>query len=506
MSSLARIALHPQFVIAPVRRRLFGAFVEHMGRCVYTGIVEPGHPRADAQGLREDVLELVRELGVSMVRYPGGNFVSGYRWEDGVGPVEQRPVRRDLAWHSTEPNTFGVDEFMAWCAAAQVEPMMAVNLGTRGVQAAADLLEYCNGAPGTELADARARNGHPEPYDVRLWCLGNEMDGPWQLGHMPPEQYGMLAGATARALHRADPGLELIACGSSHWTMPTYGRWEQVVLEACGDEVAMISAHVYYQQRDADAASYLASADDLDGYLRAVAAVCDHVAAMQGSREQVLISLDEWNVVHPGPDPGEEPSGDDWPIAPRFAESTYDVQDAVVLGSLLITILQHADRVGAACLAQLVNVLAPIRTTPGGPAWRQSIFHPFALTSRHAHGTVLHTVVDSPMFTSARHGESTCLDAVATWDDEEGLLTVFAVNRSAEETLELAVDVSAFGPLTVIEALHLHEEDPRTVNSAEDPAAVTPRPLPGVHAEDGRILAELPPICWAMLRLRAEQP
>ncbi|PWH07110.1 alpha-L-arabinofuranosidase [Brachybacterium endophyticum] len=504
MTLHAAAHLHPHLVVAPVRRRTFGSFVEHMARCVHTGVFEPGHPSADADGLRTDVLELVRELGVSSVRYPGGNFVSGYRWEDGVGPLEDRPVRRDLAWHSTEPNTFGLDEFMTWCDAADVEPMYAVNLGTRGTQEALDVLEYANGEVGTDLADHRALNGHPEPYDVRMWCLGNEMDGPWQLGHVPARDYGVLAAETARAMRRADPDLELVACGSSHSAMPTFGSWEQAVLEAGYDAIDMLSAHVYYRQEGEDRASYLASADDMDAYIDAVVATSDHVRALKGDDKHVMISFDEWNVVAARGDSGTEPSGDDWPVAPRFAESTYSAQDAVVVGSLLISLLRHTDRVASASQAQLVNVLAPIRTEPGGRAWRQSIFHPFALTSRHARGQVLQLDIDSPTTPTRKYGDSAVLDAVATWDADGGALTVFAVNRSADDVVDLGVPLLAFGngtPLTVIEAALLNEKDPDVVNTAGRPDRVVPRAFEDVHLEDARLSASLPPISWAMIRL-----
>ncbi|WP_087486205.1 alpha-N-arabinofuranosidase [Brachybacterium massiliense] len=503
MSLHGRLTLHPAFRIAPVRPRTFGAFVEHMGRCVYTGIFEPGHPRADSDGLRTDVLELTRELGVSAVRYPGGNFVSGYRWEDGVGPVEERPARRDLAWHSTEPNTFGVDEFMSWTEGADVEPMMAVNLGTRGIEEAVDLLEYCNGEAGTALADQRVRNGRTEPYGIRMWCLGNEMDGPWQLGHVPAEDYARLAAGTARAMRRAEEDLELIGCGSSHWAMDTFGDWERAVLEASYDEIDMISAHVYHQERDGDSASYLAVADDMDGYIDAVVATCDHVRGSLKRDKRIMISFDEWNVINTEGDTGEEPSGKDWPVAPRFAESTYTAQDAVVLGSLLISLLRHSDRVASASLAQLVNVLAPIRTEPGGSAWRQTIFHPFALTSKHASGDVLRPQIDSPTFENRRFGTSAVLDAACTWDEEAGELTVFAVNRSLEEPLALEVPLEGFGDLTLVEGTMLHESDRHARNTAEAPDAVVPRPLPDARLDDSSVTATLPPVSWTMLRLQA---
>ncbi|MGP9537143.1 arabinosylfuranosidase ArfA [Brachybacterium sp. AOP43-C2-M15] len=520
MTLRGTIALHPAHRVGPVRRRTFGSFVEHMARCVYTGIVEPDHPSADADGLRTDVLALVRELGVTSVRYPGGNFVSGHRWEDGVGPVEDRPRRHDLAWHSTEPNTFGLDEFMTWASKAGVEPMYAVNLGTRGMQEALDVLEYANAPVGTELSDRRAAHGHPEPYGIRMWCLGNEMDGPWQIGHRPAEVYGRIAAETARAMRLEDEDLELVVCGSSFPSMPTFGAWEQAVLEAGYDDVDMISAHIYYREEDGDQASYLAVAEDLDAYVEAVAATADHVRTLRRSEKRLMISVDEWNVSGNGHgDPGAPPHGDDWPIAPRFAESTYTAQDAVVVGSLLISLLRHTDRVASASQAQLVNVLAPIRTTPGGPAWRQTIFHPFALTSRHARGQVLRCAIESPTYENRRFGTSSALDAVSTWDPERGELTVFAVNRSAAEELVLEVPLAAFevagarradgeeAGFVLLEAVVLHEADPYAVNTAEDPDRVLPRPLEGVSVTvdalcGSTLTAALPPISWAMLRLR----
>jgi len=262
----ARIAIDPGLVISPVRRGTFGSFVEHLGRCVYTGIFEPGHPQADEQGFREDVLALVREMGVSTVRYPGGNFVSGYKWEDGVGPADERPTRLDLAWHSVDTNAFGLNEFMAWTKKAGVEPMMAVNLGTRGIAESLDLLEYSNFPGGTELSERRRSHGADAPHDIRFWCLGNEMDGPWQLGHKTAYEYGRLAAETARGMRQMYPDLTLVACGSSSSNMPTFGEWEQTVLTEAYNEVDMVSAHAYYREED-DLPSFLASADDMDHFV-----------------------------------------------------------------------------------------------------------------------------------------------------------------------------------------------------------------------------------------------
>ncbi|HLS44102.1 MAG TPA: alpha-L-arabinofuranosidase, partial [Ornithinicoccus sp.] len=332
----ARATVHPAFVVAPLNRRLFGSFVEHMGRCVYTGIYEPGHHTADDDGFRQDVLDLVRELGVSTVRYPGGNFVSGYRWEDGVGPVEDRPTRLDPAWRSIETNAFGLNEFMRWTRKAGVEPMLAMNLGTRGLQEAVDLLEYSNHPGGSTLSDLRVEHGAQDPHNIRIWCLGNEMDGPWQLGHKTASEYGRLAAETARAMRQLDPDLELVACGSSSREMPTFGAWEATVLWHTYDLVDHISAHAYYQVRDGDRASFLASSVDLDRFIDQVVATADHVGARLGSDRRIDISFDEWNVWYldelraAG---GGRPR--DWAVAPRTSEDAYTVLDAVVVGSLL---------------------------------------------------------------------------------------------------------------------------------------------------------------------------
>jgi alpha-N-arabinofuranosidase len=485
--------------VAPVRRRLFGSFVEHLGRCVYTGIHEPGHPTADAEGFRGDVLDLARELGVSTIRYPGGNFVSAYRWEDGVGPVAQRPVRLDLAWHSTEPNTVGVNEFMRWCRLAGVEPMLAVNLGTRGIQEAVDLLEYCNIESGTHLSDLRREHGAKDPYNVRMWCLGNEMDGPWQVGHRNAVEYGRLAAQTARAMRLVDPKLELVVCGSSSSRMPTFGAWEAEVLEETYDEVDYISAHAYYEEHDGDTASFLASAVDMDYFIDSVAAAVDLVRAKKKTTKRIRISFDEWNVWYLSRTPAQMPT-DSWPVAPRLLEDQYSALDAVTVGSLLICLLRHSDQVHAASLAQLVNVIAPIMTEPGGRAWRQATFHPFALTARHAAGEVLGVRPTSPTYETRRYGDVPVLDAVATVDGD-GQVAVFAVNRSPAEPLTLGADARSLGDVRIVECVTLSDPDIYRVNTADDPQAVVPRPNSTARIEGGRVELVLPAASWTMLRL-----
>ena len=496
----ARLVLDPALQVGSVDRRLFGSFVEHMGRCVYTGIYEPGHPTADQDGFRGDVLDLVRELGPTVVRYPGGNFVSGYRWEDGVGPHTERPRRLELAWHSIETNQFGLNEFVAWTRRAGVEPMLAVNLGTRGIQDAIDLVEYANHPGGTYLSDLRQRHGVPGPHGIRLWCLGNEMDGPWQIGHKTADEYGRLAAEAGKAMRLVDPSIELVACGSSNSAMPTFGTWEATVLEHTIDLVDYISLHTYHQEIDGDLASFLASAVDMDRSIEAIVAIADRVAASRGSSKRLKVSFDEWNVWYQSR--FDNRVGADWSEAPAIIEDDYNVADAVVVGGFLISLLRHADRVAVACQAQLVNVIAPIRTAPGGPSWRQTIFYPFAITARHARGVVLRADVECPVYETARYGMVPLLDATAVFDEAAGGLVIFAVNRRIDGPLSLTVQLPSFDDLSVVDVSTIAADDIRVTNTAERPDRVVPVPIDAT-IEGGTLTALLPAVSWTAIRLVA---
>ena len=501
---VAALTLDPAFRVGRVDRRLFGTFVEHMGRSVYTGIHEPDHPTADAYGFRRDVADLVRRLGPTVARYPGGNFVSGYRWEDGVGPVDKRPVRLDLAWHSTDPNLVGVDEFAKWSAKAGVEPMMAVNLGTRGTQEALDLLEYCNIDGGTAFSDQRRANGAEEGYGIKMWCLGNEMDGPWQIGHKNALEYGRLAADTARGMRMIEPDLELVACGSSGPTMDTFGEWERVVLSETYELVDLISAHQYFEDFG-DLQEHLSAGHRMETFIQDIVSHIDHVKSVKKSTKQVNISFDEWNVWHMSRDESRAPTGKDWPVAPVLLEDTYTVADAVVVGDLLITLLKNTDRVHSASLAQLVNVIAPIMTEPGGRAWKQTTFHPFALTSRHASGTVLQLAVESPLASGGKTADFAAVSAVATYDADKGEAVVFAVNRSATDALGLDAVVSGLGSVRVLEAVTYANKDPYWQATADDSTSVLPTENVTVKTDGGRLTADLPAVSWSMIRLAVNQ-
>jgi alpha-N-arabinofuranosidase len=342
------VRFHRDFIIGTTKPRLFGAFIEHLGRCVYGGIYEPGHPTADAQGFRKDVLALVKELAPTIMRYPGGNFVSGYNWEDGVGPVAERPKRLDLAWMSTETNAFGTNEFIDWCRAADIEPMLAVNLGTRDGDAARNMVEYCNHPGGTTLSELRRKHGWDKPHNVKFWCLGNEMDGPWQMEAKTATEYGRIAQEAAKMMRWIDPSIELAACGSSGRRMATYGTWEDTVLQHTFDQVEYISLHTYLNNYDQDTPAFLASVDLMDNFIDEVVAIADSVAARRRSSKRIMLSFDEWNVWYRTRRNRAARVREGWPVAPPILEEIYNMEDALAFGGCCVSLLNHADRVTAA--------------------------------------------------------------------------------------------------------------------------------------------------------------
>jgi alpha-N-arabinofuranosidase len=502
------------FIIGRTDPRLFGAFVEHLGRCVYGGIYEPGHPTADAKGFRQDVLALVKELGPTIMRYPGGNFVSGYNWEDGVGPVDKRPARLDLAWFSTEPNSFGTNEFMDWCRAAGVEPMLAVNLGTRGGDAARNLVEYCNHPGGTSWSDLRRAHGWEKPHGVKFWCLGNEMDGPWQMEHKTASAYGEVAREAAKMMRWVDPTIELAACGSSARNMPSFGHWEDTVIGHTFDHADYISLHTYLNNYKEDTAAFLACPDLMDRFIDEVVAIADSVAARRRSTRRMMLCFDEWNVWYRTRRKRADRVKEGWPVAPPILEEIYTMEDALAFGGACISLLNHADRVKAACLAQLVNVIAPIMTETGGAAWRQSIFFPFAQMSRFGRGKVLRAQVYSETYDSSYYDprgtdELTFpvlgvpylkLAAVA---NEAGGLSLFLLNRDLTREMDVRLEARSFGRLTVREALELRHDDLRATNTRDAPERVKPAPLQGVKADGGDISVTLKPASWNVIDLAA---
>lgn len=496
----ARVTLDKDYTIGQVDPRLFGGFAEHLGRHIYEGIYEPGHPTADADGFRADVITLVRELNMSVMRYPGGNFVSGYRWEDGVGPRAERPSRLDLAWNTTETNQFGTNEFVDWCRKVGTAPMLAVNLGTRGPEEARNLVEYCNHPEGTVWSDLRRQHGWAEPHGVKLWCLGNEMDGPWQMGHKTAGEYGRAACEAAKLMKWTDPSIQLIACGSSGRGMPTFGAWEMEVLDHTFDQVEYLSIHTYYGNHSNDTPGFLARPDEMGDFIEEVAACCDAVAAKRRSRKRIMLSFDEWNVWYHS-HKAEKPQP--WSVAPHLLEDAYTMEDALVVGGMLIALLNHCDRVKIACLAQVVNVIAPIMTEKGGPAWRQTIFHPFAQASRFGRGVVLRALVDSPAYDAKDRQDVPYLKLAAVADPAGDGLTLFCLNRSLDAPLALSADLRAFRPLAPAGWSVLRHDDLKAVNTKDAPDTVAPAPASGLRLDGGTLNATLPPASWNVIQLSA---
>lgn len=461
------------FVIGTVDKRLFGSFVEQLGRCVYGGLYEKDHPLSDEDGLRTDVMKLVRDLNVPVVRFPGGNYVSNHRWEDSVGPLQKRPMRLDLAWKALDPNQFGIKEFMDWCRKVDTEPMMAINLGTRGIDEAKDLVEYCNFPGGTELSELRKSHGSEAPYNIKMWCLGNEMDGPWQVGHKTAEEYGRLASEVGKALKLFDPNLELIACGSSNSSMITFPAWEQTVLEHTWDIVDYLSLHMYFRNDADDAETFLASNMKMDQFIETVVHVCDYVKAKKRSQKTIYLSFDEWNVwFHSNEQDKKEP---DWEIGKHLLEDVYTFEDALVVGCVLNSLLKHCDRVKVACLAQLVNVIAPILTEDGGPSWVQTIYWPFYYASKYGRGEVLDIRLNVPSYKNSTYGQVPYADAALVYHEEKQELDLFVINRSLDEEMELELDIIMFpAQLKCIEHISLYHDDLKAVNNKINPDTVKP--------------------------------
>ncbi len=493
----ATITVDKAFRIAEIDPRLYGSFIEHLGRAVYGGIYQPDHPSADENGFRRDVLELVKELDVPIIRYPGGNFVSGYNWEDGVGPKADRPRRLELAWRSVEPNLVGTNEFAEWAKMVGSSVSMSVNLGTRGPDEARELIEYCNHPSGTKLSDLRISHGVREPHNIKTWCLGNEMDGPWQIGHKTAGEYARVASETAKVMRWVDPSIELVVAGSSYKEMPTFPDWEATVLEETYDHVDYLSIHSYYNNRSNDIRNYLAQSLSMDSYIRSVVATCDFVQAKKRSRKVMNLSFDEWNVWFHSNDADKEQ--EPWTVAPPLLEDVYTFEDALLVGCLLITLMKHSDRVKIACLAQLVNVIAPIMTSKNGAAWRQTIFYPFMHASKFGRGTALLPSMDSPKYETADFGEVPIIEAIAVYNEESAELTVFAVNRDVDEEVELTCDLRSFAGAALREHLVLEGFDLKATNT-EANQPVQPKTKSGGRIDAGKFTTRLSKLSWNVIR------
>jgi len=501
----ASVKVDRDFFVGETDKRIYGSFVEHLGRCVYGGIYDPACPDSDELGFRKDIIDMTKELGVPVIRYPGGNFVSGYNWEDGVGPRDKRPKRPELAWFAIENNEIGTDEFAEWCRRVGAEANLAVNLGTRGPDAARNLVEYCNFPSGTYWSDLRVQNGYKDPHGVKLWCLGNEMDGPWQICHKTAEEYARAALEAGKVMKWVDPSIELVACGSSNMRMSTFGQWEATVLEETYDIADYISLHIYFDNLDGDLPNFLAKSTEMDGFIETVISICDYVKGKNRKKKRIDLSFDEWNVWYHAFDANKEYiSKREWETAPAFNEDIYNFEDALLFGSMILSLLRHCDRVKIACLAQLVNVIAPIMTVTGGGSYKQSIYYPFLHASKFGRGRVLRTLCDCAKYDSRDYSDVPVLDVIAVENEEESELTIFAVTKDMDSDVLTNFSLREFEGYEPIEHIVLQNDDLKAFNSINQPDAVTPvrKPLP--KADAGALEVVFPRLSWNVLRLKKQ--
>jgi alpha-N-arabinofuranosidase len=497
--SKATIYLDTNRVISPISPLLFSGFAEHMGRSIYEGIFEPDSPHADEHGFRKDTLAVLREMNFRSVRYPGGNFLSGYNWLDGVGPREKRPRRRDLAWQSIETNQFGTNEFMQLCAMLGTEPMLAVNMGTGTIQEAANLVEYCNAPVGTMYSDLRASHGFAQPYGVKYWCVGNEMDGPWQIGQLEAAEYGAKARQAAKMMRWQDPSIKLITAGSSSTVMPTYPEWDRVVLETCWEQTDYHSLHYYADNRQSDTASYLAMSAQFESHIDTLAGVLRYVKAKHRSKRNVYLSWDEWNVWYKATSP-EHLQGN-WAEAPHLSEEVYNLEDALVVAQWMNVFLRKADVLKIACLAQAINVIAPVLTTREG-LLKHTTYYPFVLFSRLASGLALDVAVKAPYYNTQQFGDMPLLDVSASYDEEKGTHAVFIVNRSQTDAVTVDLCWQDLAPDCLDAVYQLAGNDPLAVNTFENPNNITAVPVTPPLVTDKKTTLTLPPLSFTAIDAR----
>lgn len=500
-TSVARVYVDTRRTISAIDPNLFGSFLEHLGRAIYEGIYDPGSKLSDSNGFRKDVLDEIRHLGVPIIRYPGGNFVSGYNWLDGVGPKQSRPRVLDKAWNSIESNQFGTNEFLAWCKIADTKPLMGLNLGTGTPEDAAALVEYCNVEKGTRWSDLRRQHGVADPWKIQHWCLGNEMDGPWQIGHMSATEYGLKAADAARQMRYVDQGLKLIACGSSGPLMHSYLEWDREVLEQCYDYVDGLSLHRYFGnwERDSggDSAKYVALNLSMERQIAETLAVCDLVRGHKRSPKKLWLSFDEWNVWY------RTTGGDDVDghrkEAPHLLEEKYNLEDALLVGGLVNSLLRNADRVKIACLAQLVNVIAPIMTNANG-LFQQTIYYPYSWALQFARGAVLNLLVESSTYEIQGMDQVGHVDVAGSLDHSSGKLSLFILNRDLAKSHDVEIVWEDAAPGRFLSGSLLTGDDLKASNSFENPKKVAPQTFAVPAASGSRTKFEIPARSYAVVQ------
>ncbi len=428
----ARITVDTTRVIGDIDPKIYGNFVEHLGRCVDGGVFQEGSPLADANGYRKDVLDAVKGLNVGLLRWPGGNFSSNYHWQDGIGPRDQRPPRLEMAWGTIESNRFGTHEFLQYAEMLGTEPYICANLGTGSWLEAQQWVEYCNFAGDTGITRQRKQTGRAQPWKVKYWGLGNEMDGPWQMGHRSADDYGKFALEAAKLMKWTDASIKLIAAGSSNYGSGVdWIGWNRTVLEYLKRYVDYISLHLYVGNTANNFGEFMASSMELDQRIKTTEGVINAALASEPRDRRIYIAWDEWNVWYRAR--GESQRGR------NILEERYNLEDALVISTFLNSFLNHAHILKIANMAQLVNVIAPIFTNDQG-LFLQTIYYPLQLFAANSKGKALNLRVETPQYTSRRFGDVPYLDTSAALDN--GTLVVNVTNRHQTQDIVADVDIA----------------------------------------------------------------
>ena len=463
----ARIKIDTDRVIGQVDPHVFGSFAEHLGRCIYGGIWDEGSPLSDADGYRKDVIEATKNLGITLLRWPGGNFASGYNWKDGIGPRDQRPPRRDDAWGDIESNRFGTDDFLRYCERVGVEPYICINAGLGSVEDARQWVEYTNEAGDTYWARQRRKNGRDKPYNVKIWGLGNEIDGPWQLGHKSAEDYSKFALEAAKAMRRADSSIKLIASGSSNFRGADWVTWNRTVLENLKSEIDYISLHTYIGNADNNFEKFLAASRDLDDRIEVVGGMIQAVNATTPRQRPIYIAFDEWNVWY------RARGGSEFDTAKTHLEEVYNYEDALAMGMFLNSFFRHANLVKMANLAQIVNVIAPMMTSKTG-LFLQTIYFPIAEYAKQKGNQSLDVLVNSPEYKPDGGRSLKYLDISSTYDAGSHQVFLNVLNRSEKNDIPAQI-ISTSGTVSpAVGVWELNHADLKTTHTFGDDHKVRP--------------------------------
>ncbi len=527
----AALSLHPDYRIGEISPRLFGAFLEPIGSMVNGSMYNPKHPTADAQGMRRDFYESLRDAHLPCVRLPGGNFVSGWQWKDSIGPKSDRKVRLDPAWFQYIPNDVGHDEYLQWAEKAGAEPIYTVNLATGTLQDAADCVEYTNFESGSYWADLRRKNGHEKPYGVKTWCLGNEMDGPWQISswEKDPRGYGILAHETSKAMKWIDPDIETVACVSSSPSLYHYPEWDRQVLEECYATVDYISLHHYHSTPPDRPDALLAGYKVYEDYINTELALCDYIRTKLQLKKRMFLSFDEYGsffrpigTVHHGMR-GREPDEAFYGFDPKRAYVRHDPDDwstrrmpsasgemlrALGTVSTMLVLLRHADRVKIGCATGGLNDLC---RTDRENIWKGAAYYPFTQMIRYARGVSLecalecekrdvpgYVIDDLNQYDGFENVE--LIQAAAALDEETGTLTVFAINADTDEAQELTLDARAFEGWRFTEHIEMYANSFDDENSFEHPDTILPHVNTETAQDGGYVRALLKKASWNVFR------